>query len=106
SFVFRYFSEENDDRLRMVNFGKSLLLKPAPEPLLAPPLGYSWEMLWTSDSSCYGGAGSAPVATQEQWVLPAESAVALRQVHENANGRLGYSSAMGSFSSAGCDSIN
>jgi len=85
SFVLRYFAEENDDRLLMVNFGKSQVLEPAPEPLLAPPLGYGWEMLWTSDSPRYGGAGLAPVATQEQWVLPAESTVAFRPAHENAN---------------------
>jgi maltooligosyltrehalose trehalohydrolase len=85
SFVLRYFADENDDRLLMVNFGKSQVLEPAPEPLLAPPLGYGWEMLWTSDSPRYGGAGSAPVATQEQWVLPAESTVAFRPAHENAN---------------------
>jgi len=85
SFVLRYFAEENDDRLLIVNFGNSQVLEPAPEPLLAPPLGYGWEMLWTSDSPRYGGAGSAPVATQEQWVLPAESTVAFRPAHENAN---------------------
>ena len=85
SFVLRYFAEENDDRLLMVNFGKNQVLKPAPEPLLAPPLGGRWETLWTSESPRYGGAGSSPVATQEQWVVPAESAVVLRPVHENAN---------------------
>jgi len=85
SFVLRYSPEGNDDRLLMVNFGKSQVLEPAPEPLLAPPLRSGWEMLWTSDSPRYGGAGSAPVATQEQWVLPAESTVAFRPVHRNAN---------------------
>src|SRR5947208_1060582 len=35
SFVLRYFSKENDDRLLVVNFGKSQVLAPAPEPLLA-----------------------------------------------------------------------
>ncbi len=78
SFVLRYFGKENDDRLLLVNLGKGQLLKPAPEPLLAPPLGYRWEILWTSDSPRYGGAASDPVATQERWVLPAESTVALR----------------------------
>ncbi len=78
SFVLRYFSSENDDRLLLVNLGKSQVVKPASEPLIAPPSGYRWETLWTSDSSRYGGAGSIAVATQEQWVLPAESAVVLR----------------------------
>ena len=80
SFVLRYFSKENDDRLLVVNFGKSQVLEPAPEPLLAPASGCRWETLWTSDSPRYGGTGSAAVATQEQWVLPAECAVALQPV--------------------------
>jgi len=80
SFVLRYFSKENDDRLLVVNFGKSQVLEPASEPLLAPASGCRWETLWTSDSPRYGGTGSAAVATQEQWVLPAECAVALQPV--------------------------
>ena len=78
SFVLRYFSANNDDRLLLVNFGESHVLHPTSEPLLAPPEGGRWKTLWTSDSTRYGGAGSIAVATQEQWILPAESAVALR----------------------------
>ena len=78
SFVLRYFSANNDDRLLLVNFGESHVLHPASEPLLAPPSGCSWETLWTSDSQRYGGAGAIATATPEQWILPAESAVALR----------------------------
>ena len=78
SFVLRYFSNENDDRLLLVNLGKSQVLNPAAEPLLAPPLGCRWKTLWTTDSPGYGGAGSTAVATQEQWILPAESTVALQ----------------------------
>jgi maltooligosyltrehalose trehalohydrolase len=78
SLVLRYFSGATDDRLLLVNFGESQVLHPVSEPLLAPPTGYKWETLWTSDSPRYGGAGSIALATQEQWILPAESAVALR----------------------------
>src|SRR6058998_16344 len=74
SFVLRYFSKENDDRLLLVNFGESQVLHPASEPLLAPPTGCNWETLWTSDSSLYGGAGAAAIANEERWFLPAESA--------------------------------
>jgi maltooligosyltrehalose trehalohydrolase len=84
SFVLRYFSNEDDDRLLLVNFGESQVLHPVSEPLLAPPAGCTWETFWTSESPRYGGTGSAPVATQEQWVLPAESTVALRCARENA----------------------
>jgi maltooligosyltrehalose trehalohydrolase len=78
SFVVRYFSKENDDRLLLVNFGDGQILCPASEPLLAPPLGYRWEMLWTSDFIRYGGAGTTISAGLEQWVLPTESTAALR----------------------------
>jgi maltooligosyltrehalose trehalohydrolase len=78
SLVLRYFSDANDDRLLLVNFGQSQVTDPASEPLLAPPTGHKWETLWTSDSPRYGGAGSITLATQEQWILPAESTVALR----------------------------
>ena len=86
SFVLRYFAEENNDRLVLVNFGDRHDLKPAPEPLLAPPSGHRWETLWTSEASRYGGADSALIAAPEQWILPAESAVALRLVRETGNG--------------------
>ena len=78
SFVLRYFSKENDHRLLLVNFGERQVLRPVSEPLLAPPSGCTWETLWTSESLHYGGAAAATVATQERWVLPAESTTVLR----------------------------
>jgi maltooligosyltrehalose trehalohydrolase len=84
SFVLRFFAGENDERLLIVNFGRRQVLAPAPEPLLAPPLGFEWETMWTSESPRYGGPGAVPLVTQEQWLLPAEAAVALRLVAEKA----------------------
>jgi len=82
-FVLRYFSDNGrDDRLLVVNFGELRELNPAPEPLLAPPLGLEWETLWSSESARYGGSGTAPVATQDNWTLPAEATIALRLVPE------------------------
>ncbi len=78
SFVLRYFSKEDDDRLLLVNFGERQVLHPASEPLLAPPSDCTWEILWTSESPCYGEAVVAPIASKEQWILPAESTIALR----------------------------
>ena len=80
SFILRYFSENNDDRLLVVNFGDGQILHPASEPLLAPPSGYRWETLWTTESRHYGGTGAVAIASDEQWVLPAESTVALRPI--------------------------
>jgi maltooligosyltrehalose trehalohydrolase len=82
SFVLRYFSKKNDDRLLFVNFGESQVLHPASEPLLAPPTGCKWEILWTSDSPLYGGGGAVATANEERWFLPAESAIALRPEHK------------------------
>ena len=87
SFVLRYFSKESDDRLLMVNFGESLILKPASEPLVAPPSGHRWETLWTSDPPSYTGKGAVAIAGEEQWLLPAESTVALRPVEVGSKER-------------------
>jgi maltooligosyltrehalose trehalohydrolase len=78
SFVLRYFSKEDDDRLLLVNFGERQVLHPASEPLLSPPSDCKWEILWTSESPRYGGAGATVTATKEQWVLPTETTVMLR----------------------------
>jgi maltooligosyltrehalose trehalohydrolase len=80
SFVVRYFSKENDDRLLVINLGERQVPEPASEPLLAPPSGCRWETLWTSDSPRYGGAGAALTTAIEQWVLQDECTVALRPV--------------------------
>jgi maltooligosyltrehalose trehalohydrolase len=82
SFVLRFFAPNNDDRLLVINLGKRQKLEPAPEPLLAPPLGMEWETLWTSDATRYGGSGVVNVVTQDRWLLSAESATALHLVPE------------------------
>ena len=80
SFVLRYFSTNNEDRLMLVNFGESQVLHPTSEPLLAPPEGCRWQTLWTSESPRYGGAGSGVITTPERWALPAESTMVFRPV--------------------------
>jgi maltooligosyltrehalose trehalohydrolase len=87
SFVLRYFSGDNDDRLLLVNFGEREVLHPASEPLLAPPLDCRWKMLWSSDSPRYGGAGGAATVAPSQCILPAESAVAVRPVSVHSKQR-------------------
>jgi maltooligosyltrehalose trehalohydrolase len=80
SFVLRYFSPSNDDRLLIINLGERRILHPASEPLLAPPAGHRWGTLWTSESQRYGGVGALATAAPEQWSLTAESTVALQPV--------------------------
>ncbi|MGH9832767.1 MAG: malto-oligosyltrehalose trehalohydrolase [Blastocatellia bacterium] len=77
-FVLRFFGEAGDDRLLVVNFGVDLHLDPAPEPLLAPPEAMEWQALWSSEDPRYGGLGTAPLDTEENWRIPGHAAVAMR----------------------------
>jgi maltooligosyltrehalose trehalohydrolase len=73
AFVLRAFGEGGLDRLILVNFGRDLHLDPAPEPLLAPPEGREWRVLWSSEDRAYGGCGTLPPDTEDNWRLPGES---------------------------------
>jgi maltooligosyltrehalose trehalohydrolase len=84
SFVLRYFSEKGDDRLLLVNLGRAQLLEPMPEPLLAPPVGFEWATLWSSESERYGGLGAVALPAQDPWTLPAEAALVLKLMPETA----------------------
>jgi maltooligosyltrehalose trehalohydrolase len=102
AFVLRFFgargaSFPRDDRLLIVNLGRTLRFDPAPEPLLAPLAGTAWTIVWTSDSPRYGGAGTPaleaervmqgerpegstdprPLKSEPVWHIPGECAVLL-----------------------------
>jgi maltooligosyltrehalose trehalohydrolase len=77
AFVLRLFGQDDDDRLLLVNLGLDLNLTPAPEPLLAPPEGMVWLVLWSSEDPRYGGTGAPPLDTEENWLLPGSAAMAL-----------------------------
>src|SRR5581483_7698167 len=94
AFVLRYFGKRGDDRLLCVNLGVTVHFDPAPEPLLAPPSGMRWQMLWSSEDARYGGLGTPAVDAHEidrrirsgnpqrmrpaeNWRFPGECAVVL-----------------------------
>ncbi len=78
AFVLRYFSPEfESDRLLIVNLGIDLELNPSPEPLLAPPADTGWKSLWSSEDPRYGGCGTAPLDSKENWRIPGQAAVVL-----------------------------
>lgn len=80
-FVLRFFSPGfENDRLLVVNLGVEVRYNPSPEPLLGPPNGKRWEKLWSSDDAQYGGCGTAPLDTDESWIIPGQSAVLLYPV--------------------------
>ncbi len=78
----RFFGADGNDRLLLVNLGGELRLEPAPEPLLAPPEGRRWEVLWSSEHPQYGGDGGTPLDAEERWRLMGHSACVARPVEE------------------------
>jgi len=85
AFLIRWFDDQKGDRLLVVNLGVDLHLAIAPEPLLAPPEGQRWEILWSSENPKYGGAGTAALETEEGWRIPAHAAVVLFPEREKSN---------------------
>jgi maltooligosyltrehalose trehalohydrolase len=77
AFVLRFFGEDGDDRLMLINLGRDLHLDPAPEPLLAPPENKVWDILWASEHPRYGGVGTTRPDTEENWRIPGHAAVVL-----------------------------
>jgi maltooligosyltrehalose trehalohydrolase len=74
AFVLRWFGEDGDDRLLMVNLGTDFDYEPAPEPLLAPVDGGRWRLVWSSDDARYGGPGAVDPASADGWRVPGTSA--------------------------------
>lgn len=84
--LLRFFgTTRGDDRLLLLNLGRDLPLDPAPEPLLAPPEGAEWSVLWHSEAPCYGGSGLPAVESEENWLLPGQAAVVLTARKRNAH---------------------
>jgi len=75
-FLLRYFLGE-EQRLLLINLGRELHLAPIPEPMLAPPLGCDWEIVWTSEKLEFGGSGTPRLDTEKFWRLQGNAAVVL-----------------------------
>jgi maltooligosyltrehalose trehalohydrolase len=98
AFLLRFFAggDGRADRLLLVNFGPDLYLDAAPEPLLAPPEGCGWNVLWSSEDRRYGGEGTPPAETVDGWRVMGEAALVLapelhpprdEDVHKRASAR-------------------
>ena len=77
AWVLRYFGDNGDDRLIVVNMARDLHFNPTPEPLLAPPEGRLWRTVWSSENPTYGGRGDYPLDTENNWQFPGEAAALL-----------------------------
>src|SRR5690606_6634229 len=89
-FVLRFFADDAlDDRLVIVALGSDLRFDPAPEPLVAPPLGCRWSVLWSSEEPEYGGGGTAPPESEANWLIPGRAALVLAPEPRTAGKGLG-----------------
>jgi maltooligosyltrehalose trehalohydrolase len=70
AFLLRYLDAEHGDRLLIVNLDCDLDFAPAREPLIAPPYGRRWRLVWSSESSEYGGQGTPRLDRDAPWLVP------------------------------------
>ena len=68
--LLRYIDWERGDRLLVVNLDCDLDFTPAREPLIAPPRGQQWRLVWSSESPDYGGQGTPPLEPDAPWLVP------------------------------------
>jgi maltooligosyltrehalose trehalohydrolase len=81
AFLLRYLGEDGDDRLVLVNLGRELAWSPAAEPLVVPPEGRTWRLLWSSEDPGYGGSGTPPL-WEHHWFVPGHAAFVLTEAPE------------------------
>jgi maltooligosyltrehalose trehalohydrolase len=63
-------------RLLVVNLGCAVDISQASEPLVAPPQGGRWQVIWHSERPTYGGSGMPPLEVL-RWEVPGQAAVLL-----------------------------
>lgn len=76
-FALRFFGEAGDDRLLIVNYGHDLKPSCLAEPLIAPPAGRTWELMWSSEDQKYGGSGIVPFELADGLYILGHSACVL-----------------------------
>lgn len=77
-FALRYFQDDPlRDRVVLVNLGPTFVQPIAPEPLLAPPTGTGWTLLWSSEDPRYGGHGTPTPFSRTRLAIPARAAIVL-----------------------------
>jgi maltooligosyltrehalose trehalohydrolase len=78
AFVLRYLQDDPlRDRLVLVNLGPTFAVPAVPEPLLAPPDGAGWQLIWSSEDPRYGGHGTPPPFDRVRLAIPARAALVL-----------------------------
>lgn len=73
AFLLRFALGSDHDRLVLVNLDGDMDAGSAAEPLVAPPLGMSWKLLFSSEDPKYGGSGTPRGGPLGQLPLPSGS---------------------------------
>jgi maltooligosyltrehalose trehalohydrolase len=76
AFLLRFFGEDGDDRLLLVNLGRDLEYTPITEPLVIPPQDWEWRVVWSSEDPRYGGSGTG-LLDPKHWYFPGHAALVL-----------------------------
>lgn len=72
--AYRFFSDEEGDRLLVLNLGRDIApVDYHPNPLLVPPKDCYWKLLLATESSIYGGEGVNDPDAQGEWIFLSES---------------------------------
>lgn len=84
AYLLRFLPPDGATRLLIINFGLAIARPFLAQPLVAPPAGAKWQIMWSSEDPIYGGSGTPELDTAEGWRIPGESAVLLYPVaHED-----------------------
>jgi maltooligosyltrehalose trehalohydrolase len=75
--LLRWFDDGGDDRLLTLDLGRDIEWYPLAEPLLAPPPGRQWMLLWSSEEPCYGGLGTRAF-DWKRWHVAGHAALVFR----------------------------
>jgi maltooligosyltrehalose trehalohydrolase len=72
--ILRYFAEDGaDERLVAANLGPDLPIRSIADPLAAPPAGFEWWLIWSTEDPRYGVEGQREIGTRERWTLSADT---------------------------------
>lgn len=74
TFLLRYFADDGQDRLVVVNLGERLDANSIAEPLIAPPQDKRWRIAWSSEDPKYGGSGMQEVHPKNWWIAAQSAA--------------------------------
>ncbi len=73
----RLMADPDDDRLLLINLGSDIERDSVADPLLAPPQGRQWKVIWSSEAFAYGGGGIRPLDLSGRWALSSDAAIVL-----------------------------